>query len=89
MDGLKNYLLNNKIFSKKELETLECSQKKLCNVCNNNCGELVKLIECDNNNIMCLNCLDLLYDNYNINNENNELFKCLCCDKKIYNYSII
>lgn len=90
MEELKTYLLNNKIFSKKELETLECSQNNLCNICNNKCGELVKLTECDNNNIMCLNCLDLLYDNYNLNNKNNdELFKCICCEKKIYNYSII
>lgn len=90
MDKLKTYLLNNKIFSKKELETLEYSQEKKCNICNNNCGKMAKLTECDNNSIMCLNCLDLFYDNYNLNkNNNDELFKCICCKKNIFNYLII
>jgi hypothetical protein len=90
MNNLKKYLKQHKLFTEKELSTLQYANKNNCKLCNKICGSLVKLKECPNNSIICLNCLDNYYDNYNNNkNKNNELFKCLCCDKMIFNYDII
>ena len=87
MEDIKKFITDNKLFSKKEIETLKYSQKNKCNLCNCDCGSLAKLNECNKNNIICLNCLDSFYDNYNKNNT--ELFKCICCDNYIYSYEII
>lgn len=89
MEELKKYLLINNIFTKTQLEKLEYSKINYCYMCNKNCGKLIKLNECNINNIICLNCLDILHDNYNLNNNNIELFECLCCNNKIYNYTVI
>ena len=90
MEQLRNYLLKHKIFSEKELKTLKPCVINFCKMCNQQCGSKIQLKECDNNTIICLECLDNLYDSYHINNTNNEeLFKCLCCDKKIFSYTTI
>lgn len=86
MEDLKKYLLKNKIFNKTELKTLQYSKINNCNMCNKKCGELVKLTECNLKTIICYECMDNLHDNYNLNTTNKELFKCLCCNNKIYNY---
>jgi hypothetical protein len=87
MDALKNYLFKNNIFSKKELDTLVESNINYCNYCNNNCGQLVELVECNNNLVMCFNCLEKLHDNYDT--KSNELFKCKCCNNLIYDFNFI
>ena len=88
MNSLKKYLINNKLFTKNELKTLEPSQNNLCKLCNNNnTGSIVKLNECLNNQEICLNCFDDFHDNYHKNKK--ELFICLCCNKEIYTYDII
>jgi len=87
MEDIKKFITDNKLFSKKEIETLKYSQKNKCYLCENVCGSLAKLNECKKNNIICLNCLDCFHDNYNKNNK--ELFICICCNNLIYSYEII
>jgi hypothetical protein len=90
MDNLKDYLKQNKLFTENELSTLQYANKNNCKLCNKICGSLVKLKECPNNSIICLNCLDNFYDNYHKDKSNNkELFKCLCCNIIIFNYDVI
>lgn len=87
MNSFKNYLINNKLFTREELRTLEPSENNFCNLCNKSCGSLLKLNECLNNTIICFNCFDNFHDNYYKNKK--ELFICLCCNKNIYTYDLI
>lgn len=87
MNDLKDYLRKNKLFTENELRTLKESKTNICNLCNNNTGSLVKLNECTNNIIMCLNCFDDFHDNYYKNKK--ELFICICCNKEIFTYTIV
>ncbi len=89
MEELKEYLLKNKIFTKKELKTLQQSKINQCNMCNKTCGQQIKLNECKNNIIICLECLDLLYDNYHLHYNDDKLFKCVCCEQMIESYEMI
>jgi hypothetical protein len=90
MEQLKSYLRKNKIFTEKELKTLKESQINHCEMCNTDCGQIVKLNECLNKTIICLQCLDNLFDSYQIDKKNlTELFTCICCDQKILSYEII
>ena len=86
---LKKNLKKMGIFDDKTLNTLKYSKINNCNMCNTSCGSIAKLTECINNINICLNCIDDMYDNYHvINNDNNILFKCLCCNNDILNYTI-
>ena len=89
MEDLKLYLSKNKIFTKKELETLCESNINDCNMCLKKCGSIIKLNQCNKDTKICFECLDSLHDNYNIENNNKELFKCLCCNNNIYDYTFI
>lgn len=85
-EHLRNYLMNNKIFTKKELDTLAPSNINHCNMCNMSCGQLVELAECLNKTVICLQCLDDLHDNYH---RAEELFECICCNTKIFSYNLL
>ena len=61
-----------------------------CYMCNQNNDNIMRLNECEHNTRLCLTCIDSLYDNYGVNNDNSEiLFKCVCCSKNILNYVIM
>jgi hypothetical protein len=90
IEEVKFFLKKFGLFDDKTLDTLHPSKINKCYMCNEKCGNIVRLTECDNNTRLCLNCIDSLYDNYCLNNDNSEtLFKCLCCNKNILNYIII
>ena len=75
----------------KSLETLKFSKLNKCNMCNKLRGSIAKLTECNLNSIICLECIDDLYDNYTLiekKENDNILFKCLCCNNNIINYVI-
>jgi len=89
MVHLREYLSSNNLLTDKELETLQPSTLKVCAVCNQASGELVRLKECSLATSLCLHCLDSFSDNYNMHETHEELFKCLCCDTKIYDFEFI
>lgn len=67
MNNLKEYLINNNLFTKEQLKTLQPYKNNICKLCNSNTGTLVKLNECYNNQEICLNCFDDFHDNYHEN----------------------
>jgi hypothetical protein len=74
----------SKFFTNKELETLKpCSN--MCSNCKETCGNLARLNECVNKSIMCLNCVDNLYD---LGNNADYLFDCPCCNTQINDFEI-
>ena len=89
MVHLREYLSSNNLLTDKELETLQPSTLKVCAVCSQASGELVRLKECSLQTSLCLHCVDSFSDNYNMHEHHEELFKCLCCDTKIYDFEII
>ena len=90
MEQLKQYLLTHRVFTEKELKSLKPSPINYCKMCSQQCGTKIELTECKNNSVICLECLDNLYDSYHINkNETEELFTCICCDSKILSYNMI
>jgi len=89
MEALKKYLLKNKLFTKNELKTLRESNINNCNMCLKKCGSIIKLNQCNKDTKICFECLDLLHDNYNIEKNSKEIFKCLCCNNNIYDYTVI
>ena len=91
LNEVKQYLLYNKYLNVNEIKTLEHVKQNKCNLCNKICGNIARLSECDKKIILCLNCIDDLYDSYNIfkNKIDDILFPCICCNKSIYNYEII
>ena len=63
-----------------------------CPLCHEMCGAMVQLNECANNIIICMNCLDNMYDTYHLNcpsDKSDILFVCVCCQMNISNYKII
>ena len=86
VDQLKQYLLRNRMFTEQELTTLKPANTSQCPLCKEGCGSLARLTECKHETSVCLNCLDNYYDNYQ--SKDTALFVCLCCDEKIYNYTM-
>ena len=86
VDQLKQYLLRNRMFTEQELTTLKPANASQCPLCKEGCGGLARLTECKNQTAVCLNCLDNYYDNYQ--SKDTALFVCLCCNEKIYNYTM-
>ena len=82
MENVKKNL--SKWFSRNELSTLKAINN-ICPHCNKECGTIVKLNECDNNIIMCFECLDTYYDSC----DKNYMFNCPCCENVINSYEII
>jgi hypothetical protein len=86
---LKENLKKIGLFDNKTINTLKQSILKKCNMCEQLRGSIGKLDNCFKNNIICLECIDILYDNYHLVNKDDILFKCLCCNNDIKDYDII
>ena len=59
-----------------------------CSLCEISTSRVAIFLEC--NHFCCNICLDNLYDTYNNNkkhNNENELFVCTLCNKKVYDIS--
>lgn len=74
-------LLN--LFSREELETAKPIQN-ICEYCKKQCGHLFLLDNCEQE--VCGQCLDKMYDDYIPSGD--ELFKCSCHDRKIFNFTV-
>ena len=69
-------------FTYEELETAK-PIRNICQYCKEECGNLFSLDNCSLE--ICSHCLDDFYDEHNP--EGNELFRCPCHDKKIFDYT--
>lgn len=76
------YLLE--MFTEKELATMK-PLKNICPICNKKCGHIFKICETTK---MCGQCMDDMYDTYQMNTKTTELFKCICCNEKIFDFMV-
>jgi len=92
IEKAKNICKELKLFNEKTINTMISIINK-CEQCDLYCGKLVKLNDCIcKNNILCFNCLDNYYDNYQKNKKSDKkdiLFICIKCKQKIKDYDIL
>ena len=73
------------LFTQEELDTA-VPIENVCPFCKKHCGNLFVMKDCENK--ICGNCFDDFYDNYQLGGLKQELFKCFCCDKNIYDFKV-
>ena len=73
----------------KALQTLRRSSQNQCRMCDSVCGSMARLNECKGASLVCMSCLDDMYDSYraDVQPAGDELFACPCCEVLIFDYS--
>ena len=90
IEEVKFFLKKFGLFDDKDVDIVNNLDINKCYMCYQNCDNIMRLNECEHNTRLCLSCIDSLYENYGVNNDNSEiLFRCVCCSKNILNYVIM